>query len=130
LFFLSNRHKAAECEIVRKRALIIIPCILAVIAIVAVGSVAYSTFAYTGSKALARISTDEKGHLEKFNQLAIGMDYDQVVEIMGTPDRDALGLRPTWKVNGSDLNQIAIYMYDGKVGKVRWLHIGRFVLEK
>ena len=41
-----------------------------------------------------------------------------------------LGLRPTWKVNGSDLNQIAIYMYDGKVRKVRWLHLGRFVLEK
>jgi hypothetical protein len=114
----------------RKRALVVIPCICAVMAMVAIGSVAYSTFAYTGSKAVARVSTNEKRYLDKFNQLTIGMDYDQVTEIMGTPDRDALGLRPTWKVNGSDRNQIAIYMYDGKVRRVRWLHLGRFVLEK
>ena len=45
---------------------------------------------------------------------------------IGTP----LGLRATWRINGSGLNQMAVYFHNGELRKVRWLHLGRFVMEK
>ena len=96
----------------------------------AISYVAYGTFAYSGGKALERLAADEQSYWAKYDQLQAGMTYDQVVEIMGEPDRDALGLRATWRVNGSGLNQIAVYFQAGKLRKVRWLHLGRFVMEK
>ena len=57
------------------------------------------------------------------------MTYDDVISIMGPADREALGIRPTWKVNGSSLNQIAIYFSNDKIFKKRWLAIGRFILD-
>jgi len=92
--------------------------------------VGYSTFAYSGDRAFSRLTPEEQPYLMKYNQLHSGMTYDQVLAILGEPSRDGLGIRPTWCVNNSGFNQIAVYFQDGRLRKVRWMHIGRFVLEK
>jgi hypothetical protein len=103
-----------------------------VVAPLGAGSVyfAYSTFAYSGTEAIARLTEDDRPYLLKYDQLQRGMSYDHVVAILGEPDRDALGGRATWKVNQSSLSQISVYFAEGKVRKARWLHLGRFVMEK
>jgi hypothetical protein len=39
-------------------------------------------------------------------------------------------VRPTWEVDGSALNQIAVYFWEGRAVKVRWIKVGRFIYEK
>jgi hypothetical protein len=57
------------------------------------------------------------------------MSYEQVVTILGKPDREAVGIRPTWRVQGNPVNQIAVYFKANGVFNVRWISMGRFVYE-
>ncbi len=65
--------------------------------------------------------------MAKINQIREDMSYNQVVSILGPPDRPAAGLRPTWKVNGSTLNQIGVYFTDDAVFRIKWMKIGSFI---
>ena len=75
----------------KNRTLLFVFGIILLMVAAVVGYVAVPTFLNTGSKALTRITPVEKPYLAKFNRLQIGMTYDQVIAIMGEPDRDALG---------------------------------------
>ncbi len=112
-----------------KRPLIALGIVILLVVVIG-GFFGASTFLNTGDKALKRISPAEEPYLAKYNLLQIGMTYDQVIAIMGKPDREALGLRPTWRVNDSPFNQISAYFENEKLFKVRWMHIGSFILEK
>jgi outer membrane protein assembly factor BamE (lipoprotein component of BamABCDE complex) len=89
-----------------------------------------ATFSNSGDKARTKISSAERSYLEKYDRIKIGMSYDEVVSILGQPDRDAFGVRPTWKVNRSSLNQIAAYFGNSRLFQLRWMAVGRFVMEK
>ena len=58
-----------------------------VMAMVAIGSVAYSTFAYTGSKVVASVSTNEKGQRQRSES-----DCDLYVRWKGTQG----AMAPPW----------------------------------
>ena len=89
-----------------------------------------TTFPYSGDKAIPRMSESERALLATLQTIAPGTSYDELVGILGEPDREALGLRPTWRVAGSPLNQVAVYMSDGAVRKIRWLKVGVFLWEQ
>jgi|SRR3989339_1087091 len=108
----------------------VIGAAVATVVVLLCAYIGYSTFAYSGSKALPRITAEEQPYLIKYNQLQRGMTHDQVRAILGESDRNELGLRPTWRVNDSSINQIAVYFQGDRLRKVRWLHIGRFIMEK
>jgi hypothetical protein len=112
------------------KTVLIIAASVAALGLLVCGYIAYSTFAYSGSRALSRLTPEDQPYFVMYNQLQTGMTYDQAVAILGEPDRYAMGIRPTWLVNDSSLNQIAVYFQNGKLRKVRWMSIGRFIMEK
>ncbi|MEM7147525.1 MAG: hypothetical protein AAF591_20585 [Verrucomicrobiota bacterium] len=88
-------------------------------------------FKYVGEDAVARMSAEEKEILEVLETIQSGDGYEEVVAILGTPDRAGGGLRPTWRVSaGNPLSQVAVYFLGGEVQKVRWIKIGDFTWEK
>jgi len=88
-----------------------------------------TTFKNTGDDAIAKMSKSEKVFLNKIMEIKPGMSYQDVEVILGTPDRNVTGLRPTWRVNGSPFNQVAVYMGLDGVRHVRWMKIGTFIYE-
>jgi hypothetical protein len=58
------------------------------------------------------------------------MIYSEVVAVLGQPDRDGGGLRPTWQVEGSSTSQVSVYLSGGAVRKIRWMKLGGFVWEQ
>ena len=90
-----------------------------------------TTFSHTGQDARLRMNKEERAYMVKLNSIRRNMTYDQVKQKLGEPDREALGLRPTWiPPGGGALNQVAVYFNaDGNPWKVRWMKIGSFVYE-
>ncbi len=105
-------------------------CVLAVLALGFGGYVMVETFSYMGEKALSRMNPDETAFLSQFEKVNAQMTYEQVVEILGPPDRSGAGMRPTWKFQGNPLSQVALYFHGGHPKKLRWLKLGGFVYEK
>ncbi len=108
---------------------------IALALVVALGAAAalvfYRTFSTQGESAIAAMTDADRRWLVKVEALRAGMTYADVETLLGEPDReDIAGLRPTWAVDGSPLNQVAVYFWEGRAVKVRWIKIGHFVYEK
>lgn len=108
---------------------------IALALVVALGAAAalvfYRTFSTQGEAAIAAMTDADRRWLAKVETLRAGMSHEDVETLLGEPDReDIAGLRPTWAVDGSPLNQIAVYFWEGRTVKVRWIKVGHFVYEK
>jgi len=113
-----------------RRHLAIALALLAVL-VGAAATVAYWTVSTHGEAAIAAMTDADRRWLAKVETLRGGMSYEDVETLLGEPDREDLaGARPTWAVDGSPLNQIAVYFWEGRAVKVRWIKIGYFVYEK
>ncbi|MBI1301142.1 MAG: hypothetical protein GC137_05720 [Alphaproteobacteria bacterium] len=89
-----------------------------------------TTLKYTGDLAIKRMSKNERVILEKVDLIEQNMSFEDVISILGNPDRDGGGFRPTWVVNDNKLNQIAVYIGTEGVWKVRWMKVGSFIYEE
>jgi len=115
----------------RNRRHLAIAFVLVVVLVAAAATVAYWTVSTQGEAAIAAMTDDDRRWLAKLEALHAGMSYADVETLLGEPDReDIAGLRPTWAVDGSPLNQIAVYFWDGRAVKVRWIKVGHFFYEK
>jgi len=104
--------------------------VLFILLLSVVAFVGVQTFRNRGEAAIARMNGSELELLSRVNQVRKGMSYDDTISILGKPDREAFGLRPSWRVNGNPWNQVAVY-FDGQGARnVRWMSIGRFVYER
>jgi hypothetical protein len=104
---------------------------LLVLLVAAAATVLYWTVSTQGEAAIAAMSDTDRRWFAKVETLHGKMSYSDVAALLGEPDReDIAGLRPTWEVDGSPLNQIAVYFWEGRAVKVRWIKVGRFVYEK
>jgi hypothetical protein len=103
-----------------------------VVALGAAGAlVFYRTFSTQGEAAIATMTDADRRWFAKVETLHGRMSYADVEALLGEPDReDIAGVRPTWEVDGSPLNRIAVYFWEGRAVKVRWIKVGRFVYEK
>lgn len=109
--------------------------VIALALVVALGAAAayvfYRTLSTQGEAAVAAMTDADRRWLAKVETLHGRMTYADVEALLGEPDRDDLaGVRPSWAVDGSPLNQIAVYFWDGRAVKVRWIKVGHFVYEK
>lgn len=96
-----------------------------------VALVFYRTVSTHGDAAIAAMTDADRRWLAKVEALHGRMSYADVEALLGEPDReDIAGLRPTWEVDGSPLNQIAVYFWEGRAEKVRWIKVGHFVYAK
>ena len=108
------------------------PITLAAAAVIVIcGPVIYRTVSTTGDAAVAAMDNAERAFHAKLERLTGDMTLEEVVTILGPPDRSGATLRPTWRgPGGSPFNQVAIYFHlNGKVRKIRWMKIGHFVWE-
>lgn len=108
---------------------------IALALVVALGAAAalvfYRTLSTQGDAAIAAMTDADRRWFAKVETLHGRMTYADVEALLGEPDReDIAGVRPTWEVDGSPLNQIAVYFWDGRAVKVRWIKVGHFVYEK
>jgi hypothetical protein len=95
------------------------------------GGLAARTFGTRGQDAVARMSDDERALLAKLQSLRRGMSYQQVIAIMGEPDDGGpFGMRPKWKVDGSPLGQVAVYIHPDGARRILWISLGRFVYDQ
>jgi hypothetical protein len=90
----------------------------------------FTTFSTPEHEARAAVLEHEQPWLEKFDRLQPGMTPEEVRAILGEPDRGSLASRPTWRVAGSASSQIAVTFTNNRATRIRWLAIGRFLLEK
>ena len=106
--------------------------ILIVVALFGVGGfVAVRTFGTTGQDAIARMSADERAFLTKLQSLRRGMQFVQVVEVLGAPsDEGPLQMRPRWNVGGNPLNGVAVYLGPEGANHFTWISIGRFTYQE
>ena len=94
-------------------------------------AVLYRTISTQGDAAIAAMTDADRRWLVKVETLRAGMSHAEVEALLGEPDREDLtGARPTWAVDGSPLNQIAVYFWEGRAVKVRWMKVGHFVYAK
>jgi hypothetical protein len=115
----------------RNRRQLAIALALVVVLGAAAAFVVYRTISTQGEAAIAAMSEADRRWLAKVEKLHGGMSYDDVQALLGEPDReDIAGARPTWEVGGSQLNQIAVYFWEGQPVKVRWIKVGVFFYEK
>jgi hypothetical protein len=115
----------------RNRRHLAIALALLVVLAGAAATVVYWTVSTRGEAAIAAMSEADRRWFAKVEKLRGGMSHAEVAALLGEPDREDLaGVRPTWEVDGSALNQIAVYFWDGRAAKVRWLKVGRFIYEK
>lgn len=115
----------------RNRRHLAIALALVVVLAGAAATVVYQTVSTQGEAAIAAMTDADRRWLAKLETLRAGMDRAEVEALLGEPDReDVAGVRPTWAVDGSSLNQIAVYFWDGRAVKVRWIKIGHFVYEQ
>jgi outer membrane protein assembly factor BamE (lipoprotein component of BamABCDE complex) len=70
--------------------------ILLTINMVMIGFSSFPALANQGFAAIAKMNHEELILLKKVNTIQRGMSYEQVVTILGKPDREAAGIRPTW----------------------------------
>jgi len=115
----------------RNRRHLAIALALLVLLVAAAATVLYWTVSTQGEAAIAAMSDTDRRWFAKVETLHGKMSYPDVAALLGEPDReDIAGLRPTWAVDGSPLNQIAVYFWEGRAVKVRWIKVGHFVYEK
>jgi hypothetical protein len=92
------------------------------------GFLALRTFGTNGPDAIARMDADERVMLSKLQSIRRGMNYAQVVEIVGEPDESGpLGMRPKWLIGGSPLNAVVVYILPTGAHRFTWISIGRFL---
>jgi len=108
---------------------------IALALVVALGAAAalvfYRTLSTQGEAAVAAMTDADRRWFAKVETLHGRMSYADVEALLGEPDReDIAGVRPTWAVDGSPLNRIAVYFWEGRAVKVRWIKVGHFVYEK
>ena len=103
--------------------------LIVVVAVAVIAFGAYRTFSNQGEKAISLMSESELALLGKVSLIQKGMSYNEVAEILGEPDREAIGLRPTWRINNSPFNQIAVYFGNEGAFKIRWFNLGCFIYE-
>ena len=108
---------------------------IALALVVALGAAAafvvYRTVATHGEAAIAAMTDADRRWLAKVETLHGRMSYAKLEALLGEPDReDIAGVRPTWAIDGSPLNQVAVYFWEGRAVKVRWIKVGYFVYEK
>jgi hypothetical protein len=87
----------------------------------------------TGDEALQRMNPDEKQYLKKLISIKPDMDESKLAELLGPVYRGGGTARPVWLPPGGGHNsQVAVYLLNEKVFKVRWLKIGEgaFMWEK
>ena len=116
-----------EMKLKNKILVAVVLVVIVVVAVVVLG--VYRTLSNQGEKAISLMNESELALLEKVSLIQKGMSYDEVTEILGEPDREALALRPSWMVNNSPFNQISVYFGNEGAFKVRWLNLGCFVFE-
>jgi hypothetical protein len=92
--------------------------------LIAVGN---RTFSRSNEEAISAMSEAEKAHLQTLSKIRRGMSYEQIVELLGPPDRSGLGRRPTWRFQGSPINQVSVYFDEQGARRVRWMSLGFFV---
>jgi hypothetical protein len=115
----------------RNRRHLLIAAALLVALVTGGATVLYRTVSTQGEAAIAAMTETDRRWLAKVDAIRPGMTYAEVEALLGEPDReDVAGLRPTWEVDGSALNQIAVYFWEGRAIKVRWIKVGRFFYEK
>ncbi|MDH4262685.1 MAG: hypothetical protein OEV78_06565 [Spirochaetia bacterium] len=85
-----------------------------------------------GEKAVEKMSPDEKIFLEeKILKITPDMSENEVSKILGPVYRGTETDRPVWLAIGNDnKSQVAVYYYENKIFKIRWLKLGSFVWEK
>ena len=84
----------------------------------------------TGEEALAKMSPAEKAFVEKIKTIKPEMTEADIERILGPVKRNGGSMRPSWAgPEGSDTSEIAVYFFDGKAQKVRWIKLGSFVWE-
>ena len=91
------------------------------------GFLAVRTFGTNGPDAIARMDTDEREMLSRFQSLRRGMTLTEVVAIVGEPDEvGPLAMRPKWLIDGSPINGVVVYMLPSGAQKFVWISIGQF----
>jgi hypothetical protein len=82
----------------------------------------------TGSDAVKAMSPVERSFLEqKLALIKKDMSQAQVEQILGKPYRGDGTVRPNWLgPEGGNSSQVAVYFFNDKAFKVRWMRIGRF----
>ncbi len=106
--------------------------ILVVVFILIISMIFFLSMA-SGEKAIEKMNKEEKKYFEeKIVKIEIGVLYEEVKNILGSPSRGEETKRPTWKVLSSKgASQVAIYLSDtNTVSKIKWMKIGKFVWEK
>jgi len=103
--------------------------VLLVIGGLAAGYLWYSTSKTTGEDAVAEMSESEKEFLEKIETVNNGMNYEQVVEIMGEPDMGVFPIH-TWKVNEELGNTAAVHFDKDGAEKLIWVKPNSFSYTK
>jgi hypothetical protein len=82
----------------------------------------------TGEDAVKAMSPVEKQFLlDKVMKIEGQMTAAQVEAVLGKPARGEGTARPTWLgPEGGKWSQVAVYLLNDKVFKVRWMHMGKF----
>ena len=81
-----------------------------------------------GEEALEAMTPEERAHAEDvLMKIERDATYNEVVEILGEPHRNAGFMRPSWLgPYGDEKSQIQIYFIDEEVAKIRWIKLGKF----
>ncbi len=96
-----------------------------------VSYIAFET-AHTGEAAFKRMSATEQRIATKLKTLSASSSLDDLVAILGQPERSGAGLRPTWcGPSGGGHDQIAVYLNprSATIRKIRWMKICSFFWE-
>lgn len=109
--------------------------------IVLIGVLVWSTFLFSGCMTSGDNAVDKMNEEERILQKKLvdsineKTTYNDVELLLGTPDRGAGSVRPSWKpIPDDDLNQIAIYFKKNSadqrvVRKIKWMKVGVFMWE-
>jgi len=116
----------------RRRTLLItvIAVFLGIAAVSAFAVAMYSTMVNQGEGALMAMSSEERLFADStLSLLRPGMDYQDVISVLGPPDRPN-PLRPSWiGPGGVPWSQVMVYFDAAGVRKLRWLKFGSFLYE-
>lgn len=89
------------------------------------------TSSVRGEAAIERMNDEELAFLGKLQQITASSTREDIERLLGPPDREGAGLRPSWKAPGGSSNsQAAVYFMGDRPRMVRWMKIGHFVWEE
>lgn len=86
----------------------------------------------TGNNAIEKMSVAQRDFLEtKLLSIKPNMSETEVTQILGPVYRDSGTNRPVWLgPEKKQSSQILIYYYNGRIAKIRWMEMGKFMWEK